>query len=116
MPTSLFAPDFQAVLDQAVSPAAAMSPSPEDWRDQWIYFLMLDRFNNPSASPANPPFDDPNFDGFQGGKFSGVEQQLPYIKQLGAGAAATRASPLRGSGSDARATAAIARSGEVSSL
>ena len=89
MPTSLFAPDFQSVLDQAVtppSPAAAPFPSPEDWRDRWIYFLMLDRFNNPSTPPAHQPFDDPNFFGFQGGKFSGVQRQLPYIKQLGAGA------------------------------
>ena len=22
-------------------------PSPADWRDQWIYFLMVDRFNKP---------------------------------------------------------------------
>jgi glycosidase len=86
MPTSLFAPDFQAVLDQATSPGTMTFPSPEDWRDQWIYFLMLDRFNNPSAAPNNTPFDDPNFDGFQGGKFFGVQQELPYIKQLGAGA------------------------------
>jgi glycosidase len=89
VPTSLFAPDFQVILDQAVNPpnpAAAPFPSPEDWRDRWIYFLMLDRFNNPSAAPAHQPFDDPNFYGFQGGKFSGVQQQLAYIKQLGAGA------------------------------
>lgn len=89
MPTSLFAPDFQTILDQAVNPpnpAAAPFPSPEDWRDRWIYFLMLDRFNNPSSPPAHQPFDDPNFYGFQGGKFSGVQQQLAYIKQLGAGA------------------------------
>ena len=89
MPTSLFAPDFQSILDQAVnppSPAAAPSPSPEDWRDRWIYFLMLDRFNNRSAPPVHAPFDDPGFSEFQGGKFSGVQQQLAYIKQLGAGA------------------------------
>ena len=89
MPTSLFAPDFQAILDQAVnppSPAAAPFPSPEDWRDRWIYFLMLDRFNNASTPPIHQPFDDPNYAGFQGGKFSGVQQQLSYIKQLGAGA------------------------------
>jgi glycosidase len=89
MPTSLFAADFQAVLDSAVNPAnAAGSPfaSPEDWRDRWIYFLMLDRFNNASAPPLHQPFDDPNFSGFQGGKFSGVQQQLGYIKGLGAGA------------------------------
>jgi len=89
MPTSLFSPDFQSVLNQAVNPptrAAAAFPSPEDWRDRWIYFLMLDRFNNPSDLPSHEPFDDPNFFGFQGGKFSGVQQQLGYIKQLGAGA------------------------------
>jgi glycosidase len=89
VPTSLFSADFQAVLDQAVNPpnpAAAPFPSPADWRDRWIYFLMLDRFNNASAPPRHQPFDDPNFFGFQGGKFSGVRQQLPYIKKLGAGA------------------------------
>ncbi len=88
MPTSLFAPDFQAILNQAVNPpnpADAPFPSPEDWRDRWIYFLMLDRFNNPNGAP-HQPFDDPNFSGFQGGKFSGVQQQLAYIKNLGAGA------------------------------
>ena len=89
MPTSLYAADFQSALDQAVTPlnpAAAPFPSPQDWRDRWIYFLMLDRFNNPSAPPAHQPFDDPIFFGFQGGTFAGVQQQLPYIKQLGAGA------------------------------
>ena len=89
MPTSLFALDFQAVLDQAVNPPAGASvpyPSPIDWRDRWIYFLMLDRFNNGGAAPRHQPFDDPNFYGFQGGKFSGVQEQLAYIKQLGPGA------------------------------
>jgi glycosidase len=80
-------PDFRAVLDAAVTPSTAATapfPSPIDWRDQWIYFLMVDRFNNIST-PARVPFDDPNFSGFQGGKFSGIRAQLPYIKQLGAG-------------------------------
>ncbi|UKO99973.1 hypothetical protein [Nostoc sp. UHCC 0870] len=27
-------------------------PSPADWRDLWIYFIMTDRFNNPSAPPT----------------------------------------------------------------
>lgn len=47
---------------------------------------MVDRFNNSSAQPQHDPFDDPEFFGFQGGKFSGIQQQLPYIKNLGAGA------------------------------
>jgi len=89
MPTSLFSADCLSVFDQAVSQAgtaSALFPSPEDWRDQWIYFVMVDRFNNRSALPRHQPFDDPGFFGYQGGRFSGVRQQLPYIKQLGAGA------------------------------
>src|SRR3954469_23186871 len=89
MPASLFAPDFQAVLDQAKRSAGNPGgpfPSPEDWRDLPIYFLMVDRFNNPSRAPRHAPFDDPGFGDFQGGTFSGVQAQLPYIKQLGVGA------------------------------
>ena len=66
-------------------------PSPTDWRDSWIYFLMIDRFNNPGAPPKSqqqaPPvaWDEPyNFR--QGGTFKGIEAQLDYIAGLGAGA------------------------------
>src|SRR5712675_1814948 len=89
MPTSLFGQDFQAVLDRAKTTSGTTTgpfASPADWRDLPIYFLMVDRFNNASAPPRHLPFDDPAFGDYQGGKFSGVEQQLPYIKQLGAGA------------------------------
>jgi glycosidase len=87
--TSLFAPEVQAVLDNAKAAAGQASgpfPSPGDWRDQVIYFLMVDRFNNPAKPPAHQPYDDPNFDEYQGGNFAGVQQQLGYIKSLGAGA------------------------------
>jgi len=89
MPTSLFAQDAQAVLDAAVKSADQPQgpfPSPQDWRDLPIYFLMVDRFNHPGAQPKQPPFDNPNFADFQGGKFSGIQKQLAYIHQLGAGA------------------------------
>ena len=72
-------------LDQASVEVPPPFASPEDWRDQWIYFLMLDRFNNPAAPPRNLPYDAP-FSGFQGGSFNGVRQQLPYLKELGVGA------------------------------
>jgi glycosidase len=87
--TSLFAPEVQSVLDNAVSAAGQVGgpfPSPADWRDQVIYFLMVDRFNNPGGPPKHQPFDDPNYNEYQGGTFSGVQQQLAYIKSLGAGA------------------------------
>jgi glycosidase len=86
MPDSLFSVPFQAVLDAATGPAQPAFPSPADWRDQWIYFLMVDRFNNVAAAPLHLPFDDPNCFQYQGGKFSGIRAQLPYIKGLGAGA------------------------------
>ena len=57
--------------------------SPEDWRDVWIYFLLVDRFNNPSLPPQ--PNEIP-CSVYQGGNFAGIIQQLPYLKQLGVGA------------------------------
>jgi glycosidase len=80
---SLFDSEVLRVMERASTSAF---PSPEDWRDHWIYFLMVDRFNNPNAPPRHMPCDDPQFFGFQGGKFSGVRQALPYLKKLGAGA------------------------------
>jgi glycosidase len=89
MYTSLFSQEVQAVLRTAENKAGAAGgpfPSPADWRDQIIYFLMVDRFNNPAAAPVHAPFDDPGYFGYQGGKFAGITQQLGYIKTLGAGA------------------------------
>jgi glycosidase len=88
-PDSLFSPEFRSIYEAAAEAAGTQTgpyPSPADWRDQWIYFLMLDRFNNPAAPPRHAPFDDPDFFGFQGGTFAGVREKLPYIKGLGAGA------------------------------
>ena len=60
-------------------------PSPADWRDHWIYFLMIDRFNNPAGPPRHLPFDA-RFGEFQGGTLRGIRDKLGYIKSLGAGA------------------------------
>jgi len=59
-------------------------PSPVDWRDHWIYFLMVDRFNNPAASPRSAW--DREAGSRQGGTLAGVRAQLSYIEDLGAGA------------------------------
>ena len=85
MATSITAPEVQAVLDQARAGHGTLFASPEDWRDQWIYFLMLDRFNNPTAPPRNLPYNA-EFNRFQGGTYNGVRDQLSYLKALGAGA------------------------------
>lgn len=98
MARSIYDADVKEALDGARSQAAhlitldgkqvevaAPFPSPPDWRDRWIYFLMLDRFNNPLAPPRQLPYDSIDV-GFQGGSFNGVRQQLPYLKNLGVGA------------------------------
>ena len=59
-------------------------PSPEDWRDQWIYNIMIDRFNNPDSPPKQSWDGEHNL--FQGGTFQGICQQLDYLKELGVGA------------------------------
>jgi glycosidase len=87
--TSLYSPEVQSVLstaEAAAGTAAGPFPSPADWRDQVIYFLMVDRFANPTAAPVHTPYYDPNYYAYQGGNFAGVTQQLAYIKSLGAGA------------------------------
>lgn len=86
MLNSIWHPNVQKALDNAVSGTNRVFPSPMDWRDKWIYFIMIDRFNNPLAPPRHSPFDDPQFNEFQGGTFAGVRAQLPYIQQMGAGA------------------------------
>lgn len=101
MPTQAFSPEIQATLDAYLAAAALPStrqvpvdgnkvnvpypyPSPADWRDCWIYFLMIDRFNNPDAAPA---FTWNKKYGFrQGGTFKGVQAQLGYLQQLGVNA------------------------------
>lgn len=86
--TSLTAPEVQAFITQAESKAGQTGgpfPSPADWRDEIIYFLMVDRFNNPAAPPVHQPYDDPTYAQYQGGNFAGVQVQLSYIKSLGLG-------------------------------
>ena len=59
-----------------------MTPSPKDWRDLWIYFLMVDRFNNPTKQPKTAY--DANYGGFQGGTIEGIRQKLQCLQELGA--------------------------------
>jgi glycosidase len=96
---SLKDPAVKAAFDQAASPAirtvsvagraqpiATPFPSPQDWRDVWIYFLLVDRFNRADGRPpASMPYDKP-FGEYQGGTLNGVRERLGYIKELGAGA------------------------------
>jgi glycosidase len=99
MATEVFGDDVTSVISDAQqaalsgrtktvtidgSPRQFLSPfpSPGDWRDCWIYFLLLDRFNNPNAGPRGTW--NQRFDFRQGGTLEGVRKQLGYLEQLGA--------------------------------
>jgi len=97
MPYSVFGPEVEeafaaaraahtisVAVDGGTVEIPTPFPSPEDWRDRWIYFLLVDRFNNPTAPPRTA-WDRP-FARFQGGTLEGVRQKLGYLQRLGAGA------------------------------
>lgn len=79
------------LLGVAVSAGAAAHlklhvPSP-DWRDQIIYFLMTDRFEdgNPSNNDQGVGLYDPSKEShYSGGDLLGVKKRLDYIQGLGA--------------------------------
>ena len=75
----------QAIADaRAAALAGRAHPSPADWRDAWIYFVLIDRFNNPDAPPAGTW--DRFYSRRQGGTFKGVTARLDYLRDLGCGA------------------------------
>ena len=61
-------------------------PSP-DWREQIIYFVMIDRFNDGNSSNNNQgvgEFDPTQNSKYSGGDLIGLENKISYIKNLGA--------------------------------
>ncbi len=81
---------IQSVKKLEFKTKAKVFPSPRDWRDQVIYFLLVDRFdNNKRNVPAYKPDTanrgrDPEQGGlFQGGNLKGTTRRLDYIKELG---------------------------------
>ena len=71
----------------AAAGAADDSATPADWRDQVLYLVMIDRFEN--GNPGNDDqgageFDPADPRKFSGGDLAGVARRLDYIRGLGA--------------------------------
>ena len=65
---------------------AAVSTHASDWRDEVIYQLLVDRFDD--ADPSNDTVDGVSVEPgdlarFQGGDFRGVTRRLDYIRRMG---------------------------------
>lgn len=70
----------------AAQPLQLHVPSP-DWRDQVIYFVMTDRFDdgNPANNDQGAGEYDPRSNAhYSGGDFAGIQRRLDYIAGLGA--------------------------------
>jgi glycosidase len=81
----------------ALVPRGPVQPSPTDWRDPILYFLLLDRFSDGAEAgrplfSGNPATHAPASTSawmaggtvFQGGTIAGIQSKLPYLKGLGA--------------------------------
>lgn len=73
------------------TPGAEVFPSPRDWRDVFVYFLLVDRFDNnqediPPYDPNTTPIGRDQEQGrvFQDGNLKGIIRRLDYINGLGA--------------------------------
>ena len=61
-------------------------PSP-DWRDQIVYFVMIDRFDDGDKNNNDQGYElyNPlNIDFYSGGDIQGITRRIDYIKNLGA--------------------------------
>jgi len=81
--TGLFALSACAEAD----PLDGVATRVGDWRDEIIYQIVVDRFEN--GDPGNDsadgfPVDDGSLARFQGGDWAGIEQRLGYLERLGA--------------------------------
>lgn len=91
-------PDFPLSISAAdLTPRGPVHPSPADWRDQVLYFLLPDRFSD-GLEDQRPRFDRQNPSAhrapdlpawrrsgkqFQGGTLRGITSKLDYLKGLG---------------------------------
>lgn len=75
------APDSLDAVTVEPESGRAYHPSPEDWRDEILYSILLDRFaRGPNAKPEGDPKNGVTR---HGGDLRGVTSKLDYIKESG---------------------------------
>ncbi len=75
------APDTLADAPIAPQPGREYTASPEDWRDQVLHFMLLDRFARAGKVRTNGDVEKGNTR--HGGNLRGVIEQLDYLKGSG---------------------------------
>ena len=98
MPTPIEPTAPTDLASASLEPRGTVTPSPSDWRDEILYFLLPDRFSDGNEA-QRPTFDRDRPDAFrapdraswmaagttfQGGTIAGITSKLPYLQELGA--------------------------------
>ncbi len=97
MPTAIETTLPSRLADLSLNPRGSVHPSPNNWRDQFLYQLLPDRFSD--GKEATRPLFDPAHRGayqapdrakwmaagnrFQVGTLKGIESKLDYLQGLG---------------------------------
>jgi len=74
-------------IDLSPLPGKTYTNFTREWREEFIYFLMVDRFHDstprqPLLTPGRSP-GIPTPDNFYGGTIKGIQNHLDYIAGLG---------------------------------
>jgi glycosidase len=86
---AVLAKRIESAGDLDFTPVGKVFPSPIDWRDQVMYQLLIDRFDDGKEYPPYDPNttkrgrDDKQACIFQGGKIKGITRRLDYLKNMG---------------------------------
>jgi glycosidase len=97
VPTQIEPDAPRSLADANLKPRGPVHPSPDDWADQTLYFLLPDRFSD-GKEGDRPLYDRDKPDAcrapdrkawmsagnvFQGGRIKGIESKLDYLQSLG---------------------------------
>ncbi|KYG30157.1 alpha-amylase [Bacillus gaemokensis] len=63
-------------------PVHIFAEEKREWKDEVIYSIMIDRFNNGDAK-TDKQLDVGNLEAYQGGDIQGIIKRLDYIKEMG---------------------------------
>ncbi|PFK33290.1 alpha-amylase [Bacillus cereus] len=65
-----------------LTPMHTLAEEKREWKDEVIYSIMVDRFNNGDAK-NDKQLDVGNLEGYQGGDIQGIIKRIDYIKDMG---------------------------------
>ncbi|MFA6091623.1 MAG: alpha-amylase family glycosyl hydrolase [Elusimicrobiota bacterium] len=80
-PAPAEAPISISQVDLDPAPGSHYTPSPEDWRDEVFYAVIMDRFGR--TAPYTTWGDPADGRSRHGGNIRGLIDKLPYLKELG---------------------------------